>query len=83
MATRKDKHSKRGTRAPLRFGDRVQLRVARLVITATVIGERGFREGRQAVALSWIDQAGQTQTLDWFADELTVVRRARSSSRIA
>lgn len=73
----------RGRRAPLRFGDRVQLRVARLVIQATVSGDRGFRDGRQVVWITWIDPAGETMDRDCYADELTIVRRARPTSRIA
>jgi hypothetical protein len=83
MVARQGTRSRRGGRAPLRLGDRVQLRVAFLVIQATVIEERGYRDGRQAVAITWVDQADQTQKLDCFADELTIVRRFRPSSRIA
>lgn len=45
-----------------------------------MVGDRGFRDGRHAVVITWVDPAGQTQKLDCFADELTVVRRAGPSS---
>ncbi len=82
MAARKNVRSKRG-RAPLRFGDRVQLRVARLLITATVTEDRGYLGGRQVVMITRVDPAGQTQTSDCYADELTIVRRFRPSARTA
>lgn len=82
MSARKDARGKRG-RAPLRLGDRVQLRIARLLITATVTQDRGYLGGRQVVMISNLDPAGQLQTRDCFADELTIVRRARPTSRIA
>lgn len=50
------------------------------MIRATVVGDRGLRDGRQFVVITWVDQAGETQKLDCFADELTVVRRAGPSS---
>jgi len=82
MAARKDVRSRLG-RAPLRFGDRVQLRIARLLITATVTEDRGYLGGRQVVMITRLDSGGQAETRDCFADELTIVRRFRPPARIA